>query len=126
MTRKFRYLVAGLFNTLVSYFLSIFLYYKLSLYLHLLVISFITYTLAIIISFTSYKFYVFKTRENFLIEFYRFVLVYGSITTLSIFCLWILVDFFHIKFWIAQGFIAFLGIFFSYFGNKEFAFNVKS
>ena len=120
-----QYLIAGLFNTTFSYLLSLFLYYKFIVFLNLIIISFITYLISISVSFFIYKFFVFKTKGFFLQEYFRFYLVYGVISFLSILCLWILVDFLLIRFWIAQGLLIFLVAFLSFFANKGFTFNVK-
>ena len=122
---ELRYLVVGFMNTAFSYLLSLFLYYKLILYLNLIIISFITYLICITISFFTYKFFVFKSKGKCLIEYLRFFIGYGTISLLSIFCLWVLVNFFSIRFWIAQGCIAVIGISISFFWNKNSVFNVK-
>jgi putative flippase GtrA len=119
------YLIAGFFNTLISYVLSIILYNILSPYIHLIPISFFTYTISISISFFTYKYYVFKTRGKWLDEYLRFYFIYGAVSLVIIFCLWILVNFLHIKFWIAQGCLVPIGVFLSYFGNKYYAFNAR-
>lgn len=94
--------------------------------MHLIVISSITYIIAISLSFLTYKIYVFKTHGKWLTEYLRFYMTYGAASVVCIFCLWIIVSFFSIRFWIAQGFIALVGILISYIGNKEFTFNVKN
>jgi putative flippase GtrA len=121
-----RFLFVGIFNAGFSYFLGLFLYYSLRSIFHLLLILTITYAITITCSFITYKFFVFKTKGFWLREYFRFYVLYGAISFFSILCLWFMVNFLLIKFWIAQSCLVLVVAFLSYIGNREFAFNVKS
>lgn len=120
-----RYLIIGSFNTVFSYVLSILIYHQLKPYIHLLLISIITYALAISLSFFTYKYFFFKTKGKLFIEYLRFYLVYGLVSLVCILCLWIMVSFLFVEFWIAQGIVLLVAVSLTYFGNKKFAFNVQ-
>lgn len=121
---KISYLLAGVWNTVFSYTLSIVLYNLLHFNLHILVISLIVNVLSISMSFMTYKIFVFKTKGNWLNEYIRCYVVYGMVTLVSMIMLWVAVDFIKIPFWIAQGLLIPIIFLFSYTGHKKFTFKI--
>lgn len=119
---KFKFIAAGCFNTVSSYFLSIFLYYIFLDKVKLIYILIFIYILSIIISFLTYNFFVFKPSKNIFFSFIKFFSMYGFFSIAAIFSVWILVDFLLIEFWIAQLAVLIVTIVLSYFGNKRFVF----
>ena len=121
-TKSIRYLLAGGWNTAFGYFLGVGLYLLLSDRLHITLIAIICNILAISMSFLTYKLFVFKTSGNWLTEYLRSFVVYGTMALLGILLLWCFVDLLGVKIWWAQALVIFLTVFISYFGHKLFTF----
>jgi putative flippase GtrA len=120
--KKARYLIAGSFNTISGYTISIGLYLLMQPYLHIVLIGIVTNIITVTLSFLTYKYFVFKTNGNWTKEYIRSYSVYGVSIILGIFLIWILVDFVKVSFWIAQGVVLFMTALFSYFGHKNYTF----
>ena len=88
-------------------------------------ITAISNIIAITMSFLTYKLYVFRTPGNWLIEYGKSYIVYGSIALLSIAVMWVLVDLMTIKIWYAQAFMILITSIVSYIGHKFFTFQEK-
>lgn len=120
--REWRYLLVGGFNTLVGYSLGVGLYLVLSPLLHILVIGVIANILAITISFTAYRRFVFRTHGHWLGEYLRSYVVYGGTAVFGIMLLWLLVDGLGMPIWVAQGIAILLTVIVSYLGHARFTF----
>ena len=123
--QSLRYLLAGGWNTVFGYGISVALYTALSHKLHVVVIAVIANILAITMSFLTYKIFVFKTTGNWLNEYGRSYLVYGSMALLSIVLLWALVDYLGVDIWYAQALVIILTVGVSYLGHKFFTFRIN-
>jgi putative flippase GtrA len=122
-SRKGRYLLVGGFNTVVGYFIGLGLLYGLSPAVHVLVIGAIANVLAITVSFTTYKLYVFRTRGRWIEEYFRSYLVYGGMAVVGTLVLWILVDGLRLPMWLAQGLAVVLTVVISYLGHSRYTFS---
>ena len=120
--RQVRYLVVGGFNTLAGYSLGVGLYLALSPALHILIIGVLGNLLAITVSFTTYKLFVFRTQGYWMAEYARSYLVYGGSALVGILALWILVDGISLPIWIAQGLLIPITVLVSYVGHARFTF----
>lgn len=120
--KPIRYLLAGGWNTVFGYAVGVGLYTVLSDRLHVTIIAAVANILAITMSFLTYKLFVFKTKGNWLLEYSRSYLVYGSMALLSIVLLWGLVDYLGINIWYAQALVILLTVGVSYLGHKFFTF----
>ena len=124
-SRKVRYLIVGGANTLIGYSLGVGLYYVLSPTLHILLIGAISSVLAISVSFTTYKLFVFRTRGHWLTEYLRSYVIYGGMALLGIILLWVLVDGMRLPIWLVQG-VSILSVVISYMGHARFTFRLTS
>ena len=120
--QSLRYLMAGGWNTVFGYGIGVGLYTILSSQLHVAVIAAIANIFAITMSFLTYKLFVFKTTGNWLSEYGRSYLVYGSMALLSIVLLWAMVDHLGMDIWYAQALVILLTVGVSYLGHKFFTF----
>jgi putative flippase GtrA len=120
--QKIRYLLAGIFNTVFGYCISVSFYYFFHYYLHTFVILVLANILAISISFLSYKLFVFKTKGNWVPEYLRCYLVYGHVALIGMFLIWLMVDFLMVPFWISQALALMITIAFSYIAHRRFTF----
>ncbi len=130
-----RYLTVGAWNTLFGY--STYALFTALLmprvrYGYLLASAFSS-LLNITVAYFGYKFFVFKTKGNYLIEWLRCILVYGSGMLPGLILLPLLVEGLHYWFhlsrsapYIAGAVVMGLGVFYSFFGHRHFSFRVPS
>jgi putative flippase GtrA len=142
-----RYIIVGTWNTAVGYSLFAyftFLFTKYSVHGYIYA-AFISNAIAITVAFFGYKFFVFRTRGNYLKEYMRCVTVYGSAALPGIPLLAALKNIIahyakeHPRSFIAHGHILTLQalspylaqalitgctIFYSFFGHRKFSFKV--
>lgn len=119
---KFRYVIAGMWNTVFGYLCGVGLFLLLQDKLHIIFIGITSNIIAISMAFFVYKKYVFKTNGNWLVEYFRCYAVYGFTSVLSIFLIWITVDVIGINIWLAQGLAVPLVFVISYLGHNLFTF----
>ncbi|MCL6588770.1 MAG: GtrA family protein [Firmicutes bacterium] len=123
---QIRYLIAGGWNTLFGYLSFTGLYFLLNNRLHYLLLPVINYFISVTNAFLCYKFFVFKTKGNYLQEYLRFYLVYGVAFLINMGLLPLFVEVFKIRLLIAQAVIIIFTIAISYVGHKYFSFRNKS
>jgi putative flippase GtrA len=123
--KQFIFFVVGGWNTVFGYFSALLIYHFTHSFLHILLIGIITNILSISMSFFTFKYFVFKTTENWLREYFRSYIVYGVISLIGISIIWIAVDYLTMKFWIAQGLSIPITIILSYLGHNQFTFKNK-
>ncbi len=120
--KPLRYLIAGGWNTIFGYGVTVGLYALMADKLHIALIATIANILAITMSFIVYKLFVFKTQGNWLLEYARSYIVYGGMAILSIIFLWIFVDILGWQIWYAQAVVILITVGVSYLGQKSFTF----
>lgn len=124
-SRKLRYLIVGGINTIFGYFVGVYTYkYCIDLF-NIWVVGLLSNVLAITFSFISYKIIVFRTKGNWLIEYFRTYLVYGSTAILGTILLWLFVDHLNYSIWLSQGCVILLTVIISYIGHSSFTFKSK-
>jgi putative flippase GtrA len=119
---KIRYLIAGAWNTIFGYFTGLGIYYSVGDHLHVLVVALMANVLAITMAFLTYKIFVFRTKGNWLVEYFRAYVVYGTTAVVGIGLLWFLVDGVGLQFWLAQGLAILITVVVSYIGHSRFTF----
>ena len=124
--RGSRYLVIGGMNTFFGYFCGIFLYYFFIKKIEVIFILIMSNILSITFSFLTYKFFVFRTLGNWLKEYIKCFLVYGSASIIGITLTWFFLDIIGINIWFSQAISVFLVIIFSYYGHSKFTFKMNN
>lgn len=122
-SEKIRYLIVGVVNTSFGYFASIYCHWVLKSYISLIFILLLSNLFAISFSFVNYKIFVFKSKGNWLFEYFRAYLVYGATALLGIFLTWVLVEKFQVQFWLSQAIALSVITCISYVGHRNFTFN---
>ena len=123
--QKFRYLISGVWNTLFGYVLSLILYSTLHSRVHIIIISVMANVIAITVAFIVYKFFVFKTKGNYLKEYFRMYITYGLSAIIGTLSIWFLVDKFSMEFWLSQILITIFLVIFTYIFNQKYTFKVN-
>ncbi len=119
---KIRFLAAGAWNTLFGYFSFVILYYLFRSAAHYMILLVISNILSITNAYLSYKYFVFKTKGNFMKEYSRFYVVYGAAFIANLVLLPVFVELLRIHPLISQALIIILTVIISYFGHKHFSF----
>lgn len=128
-----RYLVVGVWNTVFGYGLYALFTALLTPRLRFayLYASVFSNLIAITVAYFGYKFLVFKTRGNYLVEWFRCILVYGSGMLPGLVLLPLLVEGLHFGFhvrssapYIAGALVTGLTVIYTFFGHKHFSFRV--
>ena len=120
--KELRYLMVGILNTVVGYGLGVGSYMVGHPYFSLIGIGIISNVLAITFSFMTYKYIVFQTQGQWLREYARAYLVYGSTALFGIALLWFLVGQLVLSIWLAQAIIVIVTTVSSYLGHSRFTF----
>jgi len=130
-----RYILVGCFNTLFGYSLFAVLNYSLQgtgSYSYMWA-SLLSNLIAISVAFLGYKWFVFKTKGNYLKEWFRCVMVYSSSVLLTLACLPILVPLLrHVMVqrpqaapYVAAAIMAVVTVIASFFGHKHISFAIS-
>jgi putative flippase GtrA len=124
-SRQFaRYLLAGGANTVFGYGIYAALNYALTdlfpyAYLAAAVLGNI---IAITLAYINYKFFVFKTKGNYLKEYLRFYVVYGFSLVLGLILLPFFVEVLLINSYLAGALLLPITVLISFIGHKNFSF----
>lgn len=121
--QKINYVIAGAWNTVFAYGTFIFLYYITKpVKLHIVIVLVFSQIISLTQAYITYKFFVFKTRANYLREYLRFYLVYGFSFLVNLILIYLLVDILDYHPVISQGLIACIVVVISYLGHSNFSF----
>ena len=130
-----RYLMVGAWNTLFGY--STYALFTALLMPKIrfgyILASALSSLLNITVAYFGYKFFVFKTKGNYIVEWFRCILVYGSGMVPGLVLLPLLVEGLHYGFhlqrsapYIAGAILMGVGVIYSFFGHKHFSFRVST
>ncbi len=122
---KIRYLFAGAWNTFFGYIVGLALYYGFEGSIHVVTVGVMANILAITMAFLTYKLFVFRTKGDWLGEYFRTYLVYGATGIMSIGFLSLFVDGLELPFWLGQGIAIVLTVVASYIFHARFTFKVS-
>lgn len=92
---------------------------------HYILLGFANNIIAITNSYFMQKFFVFKTKGNYLREYSKFLFVYLAGTLFFMLPLYVLVEWCHIRPVIANLFIVFIATFVTFIANNFFAFKTN-
>jgi putative flippase GtrA len=130
-----RYLMVGAWNTLFGY--STYALFTALLMPRVrfgyIFASIFSSLLNITVAYFGYKFFVFKTKGNYVAEWFRCILVYGSGMLPGLVLLPLLVEGLHYAFhlersgpYIAGAILMGFGVIYTFFGHKHFSFRVPA
>lgn len=119
------YLVAGIFNTIFGYVLSLLIYHYFQYHLSIITIGIIINITSISVAFVSYKLFVFKTVGNWFYEYFRCCVTYGVSAFVGIGLLWFFVGYLSWTFWVSQGIIMISMVAISYFMHQKYTFRMQ-
>lgn len=120
-----KFLLAGAWNTVFGYLLTLGLYSLLGGQVHLILLLAVAYVIAITQAFLCLKIFVFRISGGWLSEYFRTYISYGGVAVVSIGLTWLAVEVAGIVFWLVQSVVTVLTIVVSYFLHKYFTFSPR-
>lgn len=120
--QNLRYLCCGIWNTLFGYTLMLLLYSSLQNSIHIIYIASISTAISVLMSFTTYKYLVFKSTGPYFPELIRSLSVYFSGSIVGIFVTWLLVDVLNFSIYIANALSIIVVAILSYIGHQYHTF----
>lgn len=124
-TLQARFLFVGAVNTLIGYLVVTCLIYFYSTKISFFLIGVISNIINISTAFTLQKIFVFRTHGNWLKEYFRSYITYGTVGVIGFILLWIFLNIFHLNVWISQGVIIVMMTCISYIGHKKITFGAS-
>ncbi len=121
---KVRYVVIGLFNTGLGYFLFAMLWLMLHALVHYIFILLISHAISVTSAYWCYRKFVFRKSDGGLSEYIRFNSVYIGSLSVNFFCLPLLVEVGKLHPLIAQGMVMGFTVITSYFLHKHYSFGL--
>lgn len=119
---KIRFLIVGAFNTAFGYCVFAFLYLLLGNRIHYLVVAVVAHAVSVLVSFTSQRQLVFRSRAPWLPEFIRFNLSLLSVFLGGLAALYGLVDGLGTPPLVGQAIVTVGSVVGSYFAHRHFSF----
>lgn len=116
------YLIIGIGNTIAGYFIGVITFLFLYDLFGVIGVSIVSNIISISISYLNFKFFLFKTNGNILVEYFKSFLNYGLSFIVSTIFLWFLIEKFEINIFFSQLIIMPIIIIINYFGNRFFVF----
>jgi putative flippase GtrA len=117
-----RYLVAGAGNTVFGYALFAALYHLLHTRVHYILLSIASGIVSITVAYINYKFFVFKTKGNYLREYLRFYVVYGASMGMGVTLLPFFVEVVHLSPYVGQAIVVFITASISFLAHRNYSF----
>jgi putative flippase GtrA len=117
-----RYLIAGAGNTAFGYGVFAGLYHSLHTRIHYMILAIISNIISITVAYVNYKFFVFKTKGNYLREYLRFYVVYGASIVMSLTLLPFFIEIVHVNPYAAQAMVTFITVSISFFAHRNYSF----
>ena len=115
-----------MWNTAFGYATLALLYYLFSDEIqYLFLIAFAT-IVNITNAYICHKFFVFKTKGNYLREYLRYYVVYSIPIGMSFFLFPFCIEVLRMNFYVTQAIITFLTVIISYFGHKHVSFRTNA
>ena len=123
MKKKKRYLIIGFINNIFGYFIGILNYILFYKIIGIFFLSLLNNIVSITFSFLTYKYFVFKTNNNYILkEYFKSYIVYGISFLFSTLILWYSLEIIFLNIYIAQFLAIIATIVFSYIGHNYFTF----
>lgn len=98
------------------------MYYFFSNRIHYLVIMVLATIINITNAFICHKFFVFKTKGNYLREYLRYYVVYSVPIGISLISFPFCIEILKINFYVTQALLTLITVIISYFGHKHVSF----
>ena len=120
-----KFIVFGIINTIFGYFIGIVNYDIFYVSIGAIGLGIINNIVSITFSFTTFKLFVFKTRNtNWVAEYFRSFVVYFLKGVIGMIILWICLELIKLNIYFSQAISMISTAIFTYKGHKDFTFKV--
>jgi glycosyltransferase involved in cell wall biosynthesis len=120
---KIKFLLIGIFNTIVNYSFSIITYYLFYQNFGFIFYNIVNILFGVTFSFSMFKFFLFKTSKyDFLKEYLKSYLVYGFKILMGFCLLFLFLEFLKFNIFISQALVIIITTLFTYKGHKNYTF----
>ena len=119
---QLRYFTVGVWNTLFGYFVGVYTYFIIYPYLGVLGVGVVSNIISITMSFSTYKWLVFRSPAPWWAEYIKCYLVYGATAMLSTLLLWVWIEWFKFDIWLSQAINIIAMFMLSYVAHSRFTF----
>jgi len=120
-----KFIIFGIINTIFGYFVGIINYHLFYISIGAIGIGIVNNIVSITFSFTTFKLFVFKTKNtNWIKEYLRSFVVYFLKGVIGMIILWLCLDLLKINIYLSQGISMISTAIFTYKGHKNFTFKV--
>ena len=121
-SKPLRFLITGGWNTAFAYISLAILYYLLSDKIHYMIIIGFSGIINITNAYICHKFFVFKTKGNYVKEYLRYYVVYSVPMAIGFIAFPICIEIFKMNFYVTQALLTGITVIVSYFGHKHVSF----
>jgi putative flippase GtrA len=122
LDKRVRYALVGGWNAFFSYMATVVLFYFLSEKIHIILLSILANLIAITMSFSTNKLFIFCTYGNWFREYIKSYVIYGGNILFGVVGLWLLSGILNVPVWISQAILLIIGVVFSFIGHSKFTF----
>ena len=120
-----RFIIAGGYNTAFAYVLLAVLYYSFSNKVHYIFILVFSTAVNITNAYIVHKFFVFKTKGNYIREYLRYYVIYSVPIGIGLVFFPFCIEILKMNFYVTQALLTFVTVIISYFGHKHVSFRVR-
>jgi putative flippase GtrA len=117
-----RYVVAGVWNTVFGYGVFVLLFACFSPRVHYLLIAVVSSVLAISNAYVTHKIFVFQTKGNYLREYVKYYVIYGTTALGGLTLLAVLASGLGMNVYLAQACVLCVQTVMSFAGHRRFSF----
>lgn len=121
-SKPIRFIVIGGWNTAFAYISLAILYYLLSDKIHYMIIIAFSGIINITNAYICHKFFVFKTKGNYVKEYLRYYAVYSVPMAIGFIAFPICIEILKMNFYVTQALLTSITVIISYFGHKHVSF----
>jgi len=121
-SRPLRFLVVGAWNTVFGYVSFALLYYLFSSIVHYMFLMVFSLILSITNAYICHKFFVFKTKGNYLREYLRYYIVYAVPAGIGFVFFPFCIEALKMNFYVTQAILTIITVIISWFGHKHISF----
>ncbi len=121
-SKPIRFVIVGAWNTIFAYISLAFFYYLLSDKMHYLVIMAFTSVLNITNAYICHKFFVFKTKGNYIKEYLRYYVIYSVPMAIGFISFPFCIEILKMNFYVTQAILTLITLIISWFGHKNVSF----
>lgn len=121
-SQSLRFLVVGGWNTAFAYISLAILYYLLSDKIHYMIILGFSGIINITNAYICHKFFVFKTKGNYVKEYLRYYVVYAVPMAIGFIAFPICIEILKMNFYVTQAILTLITVIISWFGHKNISF----